>query len=120
MAMTELFAGIPVRDFDAMIAWYERVWGRPPDFFPEPGEAVWQLTGHGWVYVVHDADRAGHGLLTLLVDDLALLISELESRGIDTGVVKELGPSVPGIRLTDDDGNCISFGQPPATAGDGS
>lgn len=118
MALTELFSGIPVSDFETMVDWYERLWGRPPDFYPKPGEAVWQLTGHGWVYVVQDADRAGNGLMTLLVDDLELLISELESREIDPGKVKELGPSVPGIVLTDSDGNRISFGQPPAESGE--
>ena len=37
---------------------------------PQDGEAAWQLTVTGWIYLVGDAVRAGKGLLTLLADDL--------------------------------------------------
>src|SRR3712207_3420291 len=42
MAITEFFAGIAVADFESMLAWYERLFGKPPDFFPQEGEAVWR------------------------------------------------------------------------------
>jgi hypothetical protein len=114
MVITEFFAGIPVAEFERALAWYERLWGRPPSFIPEPGEAVWQISDHAWIYVVTDLDRAGNGLITVLVDDLETQIAELTSRGIEVGVVKEMGPSVPGIVVTDAEGNRITFGQPPA------
>ncbi len=113
MAITEFFAGIPVADFESALAWYERLWGRAPDFIPEPGEAVWQISEHAWVYVVTDVNRAGNGLITLLVDDLDTQIAELTSRGIDVGPTQEMGPSVPGFAITDAEGNRITFGQPP-------
>jgi len=47
-----LFAGVPVRDFAAALAWYERLLGGPPSFFPHDTEAVWQLAEHRSVYVV--------------------------------------------------------------------
>lgn len=118
MAITEFFAGIPVENFESSLTWYEQLWGGPPDFFPEPGEAVWQLNEHGWVYLVTDPARAGNGLITLLVDDLDAQIAELQSRGIDTGAVQELGPSVPGIVVTDAEGNRVTFGQPPTEPSD--
>lgn len=31
---TEMFAGIPVRDFQASLEWYQRLFGSPPSFFP--------------------------------------------------------------------------------------
>lgn len=114
MAINEFFASIPVADFEPMLAWHKQLWGREPDFIPEPGEAVWQLVDHGSVYLVTDPVRAGSALITLLVDDLDAQISELISRGIEVGSVTELGPSVPGIAVTDAEGNCIRFGQPPA------
>lgn len=33
-----LFAGIPVSDFAAALAWYERLLGGPPSFFPHGAE----------------------------------------------------------------------------------
>jgi len=68
------------------------------------------------VYVVTDRQRAGNGLITLLIDDLEDRIAQLSERGIETGPVQEMGPSVPGIAITDPDGNRITFGQPPAEA----
>jgi hypothetical protein len=41
-----LFAGIPVRDYTAAAAWYERLLGAPPSFLPNDIEAVWELA-HG-------------------------------------------------------------------------
>ena len=40
----DLFAGIPVADFAAALAWYERLLGFPPTFFPNDREAVWELS----------------------------------------------------------------------------
>src|SRR6476469_3060650 len=87
VAISEFFAGMPVADFASAVPWYERLWGKPPDFYPEEGEAVWQITGHSWVYVVTDRQRAGNGLITLLIDDLEDRIAQLSERGIETGPV---------------------------------
>jgi hypothetical protein len=114
MAYTEFFAGIPVADYKSALPWYERLWGKPPDFLPQEGEAVWQVTDHAWLYVVTDAERAGNGLITILVDDLDDLIAQLTDRGIDIGPVEQVGESVPGVRIDDAEGNRITFGQPPA------
>jgi hypothetical protein len=114
LAYIEFFAGVPVAGFDEAVAWYEQVWGKAPDFYPEPGEAVWQITEHAWIYVVIDADRAGNALITVLVDDLDGLVADLTGRGVEIGPIEEKGPSVPGITLTDPEGNRITFGQPPA------
>ena len=40
------------------------------DVRPQDGEAAWQLTDTGWIYLVGDAVHADKGLLTLLADDL--------------------------------------------------
>jgi hypothetical protein len=42
----DLFAGIPVRDYTAAAAWYERLLGAPPSFLPNDTEAVWELADH--------------------------------------------------------------------------
>jgi hypothetical protein len=34
MSFEHLFAGVPVGDIDAAVAWYERLFDRPPDLVP--------------------------------------------------------------------------------------
>ena len=50
LAVQQMFAGTAVADYDAALAWYERFMGRPPDFFPQEKEAVWQAPRRsaGW------------------------------------------------------------------------
>jgi predicted enzyme related to lactoylglutathione lyase len=112
MAFTNVFAGIPVADYDAALVWYERLLGRPPDLVPNENEAAWQLTESGWFYVIGDAERAGKAVLTLLVDDLDDRIAGLTERGL---AIDTLGWEVPGsVRkavITDPDGNTIALGE---------
>ncbi len=58
MAVTHVFAGIPVAHRDSAVGWYERLVGRSPDLLPNDDEAAWRLTETGWMYVVADAGRA--------------------------------------------------------------
>ncbi|MEA2376971.1 MAG: hypothetical protein QOK00_2873 [Thermoleophilaceae bacterium] len=111
MAITQLFAGLPVADYPAALVWYESLLGRAPDFHPHDSEAVWQLADTGWVYVVADSDRAGNGLLTLLVDDLDQHVGELAQRGFATEI-ETLPGKVRRASIADPDGNRITFGQP--------
>jgi catechol 2,3-dioxygenase-like lactoylglutathione lyase family enzyme len=110
--VTEVFAGIPVADRAAAFAWYERLFGRPPDFFPNENEAVWRLAEHAWIYVVGDPERAGSALHTLLVDDIEDLVAELAGRGLETGPIETLPGAARKAEITDPDGNRITFGEP--------
>ncbi len=85
--MNYVFAGIPVTDLEAGLAWWEQLLGRAPDMYPNDDEACWQLTDSGWIYVVRDAERAGNGLLTVLVDDLEAELAGIAARGIAVGEV---------------------------------
>jgi hypothetical protein len=49
VAIVHLFAGIPVADYGEAAAWYERLFGRPPDMRPHETEAVWRIAGGGSV-----------------------------------------------------------------------
>jgi predicted enzyme related to lactoylglutathione lyase len=119
MPNTELFAGIPVADYPAMLRWYERLFGQAPSFFPHETEAVWQVTDHGWVYVVLDAGRAGNALLTVLVDDLETRVRQLSERGLPIGPIEEMPQGVHVAWITDPEGNRIQFGQPVAAGSEG-
>jgi len=113
VAVTELFAGIPVADFGAARPWYERLMGRPTDLVPHDTEVAWRLgEATGWVYVVADPDRAGRALVTVLVDDLDAHLGELAERGITAGPIQIMPGAARKAEVVDPDGNLISFGQP--------
>jgi len=112
MPITELFAGIPVADYASMLAWYERLLGTPPEFFPHEREAVWRITVHGWIYVVDDAERAGRGLLTFLVDDLDARVAQMSAHGLPVGLIDVMAEGMRVTTITDPEGNRIQFGQP--------
>jgi hypothetical protein len=42
LAISHVFAGIPVAGYDAALAWYERLLGRPPGVIVAENEAMWQ------------------------------------------------------------------------------
>jgi hypothetical protein len=113
MAVTYVFAGIPVAHRDAAAGWYERLIGRPPDLIPNDDEAAWRLTETGWIYIVVDANRAGSALNTLLVDDLDAFLAGLAERGIPNGPVETMENAVRTTFVTDPDGNRLQVGQPP-------
>jgi predicted enzyme related to lactoylglutathione lyase len=110
--MNHVFAGIAVSDLDAGLAWWERLLGRPPDMRPNDDEACWQLTDSGWIYVVRDAERAGKGLVTVLVDDLDEHLAGVGERGIEVGPIKEIPGAVRSVWISDPEGNRIQFGEP--------
>ena len=113
MAVTYVFAGIPVANRDAALGWYERLIGRPPDLLPNDDEAAWRLTETGWIYVVADRGRAGSALNTLLVEDLDRFLADLAERDIEAGRIETMGNGVRVAVVTDPDVNRIQVGQPP-------
>ena len=111
--MSTLFAGVPVADYATAIAWYERLFGRPPDVLVKEDEAMWQAAEAGWVYVVADRARAGNGLVTVIVDDLDEQLAELAGRGLADATIETYSNGVRKATLTDPEGNMIGFGEVP-------
>jgi hypothetical protein len=114
MAVTYLFAGIPIVHRDTAARWYERLFGRPADLIPNDDEAAWRVTETGWLYIVADAARAGSAYHTLLVDDLDAFLAGLAERGVTTSPVQTIGGGVRRTEARDPDGNRVQIGQPPA------
>ena len=110
MNVTHVFAGLPVADLERSLEFYERLAGRPPDGRPNESEAVWQFADGGLVYVVSDPERAGRGLLTLIVDDLDAALAELAERGVAAGDVVELASGARKATIVDPDGNELGVG----------
>ena len=110
MARLILFAGVPVTDIAPARAWYERLFGRPPELVPHEREVAWQLAEAGWIYVVEDPGRAGKSLLTLIVEDLDAEVASVAERGLAADARAEGPPRK--AEFVDPDGNKMTFGQP--------
>ena len=111
-----LFAGLRVRDFEAARPWYERLLG-DPSFFPHATEAVWTLAEDRSVYVVEDADGAGHSVVTIFTDDLDGQVAAIAARGIEPAERETYSNGVRKVTYRDPDGNEVGFGGPPVESG---
>lgn len=109
----DLYAGIPVNDYTAALAWYERLLGSPPSFFPHDTEAVWELAEHRSVYIVQRPEDAGHAVHTIMVDDLDTLMAETAQRGLEPAKRETYSNGVRKTTYVDPDGNEIGFGEVP-------
>ena len=107
-----LFAGIRVRDLASARAWYERLLGEPT-FFPNATEVVWTVADDRSLYIEEDPGRAGGGLVTLVVDDLDAVVSEIGSRGLEPAERETYSNGVTKVTYRDEDGNEIGFGGGP-------
>lgn len=109
----ELFAGIPVSDYAAGVAWFERLLGARASFQPHETESVWTLAEHRYVYVVLDPDRAGHALVTFMIDDLDRFLAAASESGVVPETVEHYGDDVRKAVFRDPDGNEIGVGELP-------
>lgn len=74
-------------------------------------EAMWQIVERAWVYVVRDPDRAGRGLVTILVSNLDSQLSALASRGMAASEIETIPGKYRKAAFTDPEGNVLSFGE---------
>ena len=98
--------------FAAARAWYELLLG-DPSFFPNSTEVVWDLADDRSLYINEDPGRAGRALITVFVDDLDAVISEIGSRGLGPAERETYSNGVRKATYRDDDGNEIGFGGAP-------
>ncbi|MFW6692869.1 VOC family protein [Streptomyces sp. MAR4 CNX-425] len=110
----DLFAGVPVRDFAAALAWYERLLGTPPTFVASPEEVVWELAEHRSLAVEHRPEHAGHALNTVFVDDFDDRVAAISARGVEPVRRETYGNGVRKALYRDPDGNEIGLGGAPA------
>lgn len=109
----DLFAGVPVSDYAAGVAWFERLLGESASFRPHDTESVWTLAEHRFVYVVLDPERAGHALVTFMVDDLDVFLAAAGGAGIEPEVVEHYENDVRKAVFRDPDGNEVGVGEVP-------
>jgi catechol 2,3-dioxygenase-like lactoylglutathione lyase family enzyme len=111
----DLFAGVAVSEVRDSADWYERLLGMPPAFWAHEREAVWVLAEHRALYVVEDRDRAGSGLVTLMVGGLDAHLSAAAARGVVPTRVEEYDGGVRKAVFHDPDGNEVGVGEVPAS-----
>lgn len=111
---TEMFAGIPVRDFKTALEWYQRFFGCAPSFFPNDREAVWAVSDQRWVYIIVESERAGGTIQTIMCDGLEEAIAEISARGIDFSKEEIPDANVRKVMYYDPDGNEIGVGRIPS------
>lgn len=111
-----LFSGVPVNDFNESQAWYERFFGRAPDVVAHDAEVMWRVSDGGWLYILRDEVRAGNGIVSLAVSDIAAAMLALEGRGIAVGPIKPEGDAGQKAVVLDPEGNSISIIQAAAGA----
>ena len=79
----DIFAGVAVSDYVVALRSYEGLLGSEPSFLPNPIEAVWEVTEHGYLYIEVRPDHAGHAKHTIFVDDLDAVVAQIAERGLD-------------------------------------
>ena len=109
----DLFAGIPVTNYTAALAWYVQLLGDQPSFLPHETEAVWELAEHRYIYIVQQPEHAGHARHTLFLDNLDALVAQIAKRGLEPTLRETYDNGVRKITYRDADGNEIGFGGAP-------
>ncbi|ADD43213.1 VOC family protein [Stackebrandtia nassauensis] len=105
-----LFSGFAVRDLSAAVAWYEKLLGAAPSFYPNDVEAVWELAENRFVYVIVRPEDAGHGVHTIVVGDYDERLVQIAGRGLKPDEVEDYGNGVRKAIFHDPDGNEFGIG----------
>ena len=111
----DLFAGIPVTDYERALDWYRALLGAQPAFFPNNVEAVWEVAEHCYLYIVVSPERAGRAVNLMFVADLDDRIGSIAARGIVEASRETLDNGVRKIVFRDPDGNETAFAGVAAT-----
>lgn len=109
----DLFAVIPVADYESALPWYVRLLGGPPAFSPHETEAVWELAEHRYLVIDQQPEHAGHARHTIFVDDLDALVAQIAHRGLEPAKRETYSNGVRKMTYRDPDGNEVGFGGAP-------
>lgn len=106
----DLFAGLSVSDLPRAVDWFDRLLGDVESFRPNDIERVWTVNAHGHVYVVVAPEDAGHGRVTLFVDDLTAFLTAAGARGVEPASHETYANGVRKAIFRDPDGNEVGVG----------
>jgi predicted enzyme related to lactoylglutathione lyase len=109
----DLFAGLPVTDYERAVAWYAQLLGSDPSFLPNDTEAVWEVAEHRFLYIDVRPEHAGHAMQTLFVHDFDERVRQIADRGIEPADRETYSNGVRKAIYRDPDGNEIGLGGAP-------
>jgi hypothetical protein len=109
LQVSNVLAGLAVRNMEAAIEWTTRLLGRGPDARPMDGLADWHLPPSGTLQLVLDPARAGGSIVTLHVSDIASAQAALADRGIDMQYDDTTSSKVKFGQVEDADGNSVTL-----------
>jgi predicted enzyme related to lactoylglutathione lyase len=112
MPVNRVLAGIAVNDVEAVLPWYEQLFGRPADARPMEILADYHFPSGAVIQLVANKERAGRSMLTLDFDDLERELAAMRERGVETSPLDDkTSDKVLIATTTDPDGNAITFVQ---------
>jgi len=85
MTVSNVLAGVAVKDLDSSAQWYERIFKRAADTRPMAEVAEWRFPEGGWLQVFRDEKRAGSSSVTFAVKNLDDELQGLRTQGIAIG-----------------------------------
>ena len=106
MGISTIFAQVSCSDIETSVAWYEKLFGRPPLRRPMPGLAEWQFTESAEVQLYEQREHAGHSTLTLGVLPLERERTRLLAAGLQPGPIEDTHDYFI-VRLRDPDQNLV-------------
>lgn len=115
--INSVIAVLPVRDQNAAVAWYKKLFGRDADIVPVEGVAEWQLAENAWIQVTADPERAGGSTVIIGVNDIDAQCSLCAAANVSHSEVVEYPEIIKMIDVNDPDGNKLAFVEDISNAG---
>jgi predicted enzyme related to lactoylglutathione lyase len=113
MTYVSVLPSLHVADFDGVLDWYQRLFGRAPDRRPMDGDAEWQLTETAGLQLYSNPETPVAATVILGVDDLSKTLADIAGRGIheNVGTQDVSSGQIRIAQLHDPAGNTIVLAQ---------
>lgn len=111
MELSAIYAQLSCADLGRSVVWFSTVFARRPDAQPMQGLAEWHHGKEAGFQLYEDAEHAGKGTMTLIVDDIKSERERLMKSGIQAARI-EVADYTTIMRLRDPDGNLVVLAQP--------
>ena len=101
---------IPVSDLARSKEWYSKLFGKPPDLEPFPGNIEYKL-GNAWVQISKGAVKPSSWNLHIEVQDLSIEHNRLLGQGLTTSEIGTTPGVITWFDIKDPDGNNMRWFQ---------
>lgn len=101
---------LPVKDFPAAVAWYQKWIGRKPDREPAEGVAEWLLAENAWIQISLDPGPAGQTSVVIGVNCIDVQRATCAAANVSVSEISDYG-FIKTFEAVDPAGNKIVFVQ---------